>query len=252
MLNGGNQVYNFSLTLISLFLFLYALHHSFVPVYKITFKTDNITIIKQTNFYQIYFFFKMKPVKIPVKIGSHLTTINVNDDKLICKNFIKIALIQCDVLNQETIVNSRTYKLFERLNGIDVIIRSNENIYNLWDSKWKSNSNFELVIKKYKKPKSMKNKNIAIRRARMQNNHPRATTNNYKSKQVKEFFISNDDEIKRDKMELKERVKQYVDQDPSYFENIASKNEEKLEDDLIVNNYFEEINDILNSHFRKN
>ena len=86
----------------------------------------------------------------------------------------------------------------------------------------------------------------------MQNNHPRSTTNNYKSKQVKEFFISNDDEIKRDKMELKERVKQYVDQDPSYFENIASKNEEKLEDDLIVNNYFEEINDILNSHFRKN
>ena len=92
-------------------------------------------------------------IKIPVKIGSHLTHVSVNDKLYICDDFIRIALIQCNLIKcANEYLN--TYSLFERLNGIEVMIDSNENMFNLWSSKWSNlinDKNFSLIIKKYKK-----------------------------------------------------------------------------------------------------
>lgn len=96
-------------------------------------------------------------IKIPVKIGSHLTSVSVNDKLYICDDFIRIALLQCNLIKcANEYLN--TYALFERLNGIDVMIDSNANLFNLWSIKWStlvSDKNFSLIIKKYKKSENL-------------------------------------------------------------------------------------------------
>lgn len=99
-------------------------------------------------------------IKIPVKIGSHLTNVCINDktQTMNCKEFIQQALIQCN-LNKAASEYLNTYALFERSRGIELMINSNECIYNLWLNKWcnffESNNNcinneLQLIIKKYK------------------------------------------------------------------------------------------------------
>ena len=92
-------------------------------------------------------------IKIPVKIGSHLTHVGLNDKIDSCDEFIRVALIQCNLIkcaNQYL----NTYALFERLHGIEVMIDASENMLNLWSSKWSTlinDANFSLIIKKFKK-----------------------------------------------------------------------------------------------------
>jgi hypothetical protein len=96
-------------------------------------------------------------IKIPVKIGSHLTHVNVNDKVLCSDDFVRIALIQCNLIKcANEFLN--TYALFERLNGIELMINANTNIYSLWSSKWCNlinDNNFSLIIKKYRKSENL-------------------------------------------------------------------------------------------------
>jgi hypothetical protein len=189
----------------------------------------------------------IKSVKVAVKIGSHLTKVYLNDDSIICEKFIKIALIQCNVVKKSLDSCVNTYALFERLNGIEVIIRSNENIYNLWSTKWKNDKNVELIIKKYRKSKSLC-KIIKRNQTKMQRLFKNS---NKRSSKINEYLVSAEDEIKNGQMELKKNIRQFINFDASYFENVLVINEKKMEND-VINNYFGEINELLIAHFGRN
>ena len=98
----------------------------------------------------------MKSARIPIKVGSHSTTIFLSNQDTKCDTFVKMCLIQCGVIkNVNAIENFKHYSLFERLNGVEVIIDANENVFNLWTLKWEKNKKIELVVKKFQKSKKL-------------------------------------------------------------------------------------------------
>ena len=98
----------------------------------------------------------MKSIKIPIKVGSHLTIVYPNNDQMNCETFIRICLLQCGVVKNINMINSfKKYSLFEQLNGVEVIIDYHENICNLWAIRWSANDKIQLVIKKFQKSKHL-------------------------------------------------------------------------------------------------
>ena len=143
----------------------------------------------------------MKSFKIPVKVGSHSINIYVNDEKISCENFIEIALIQCKVVKGSAEGVTKNYSLFERLNGIEVIINQDENIYNLWTTRWKNDANFLLIIKKFQKLNSL-NKFI-------DNNQK----NFNRISKVNKYLISTENKINKSQIRLKKKIRLFLVQD---------------------------------------
>ena len=97
-------------------------------------------------------------IKIAVKIGSHLTTVNLNDKIQTCDDFIRVALKQCNLIKSANEHLLNTYALFERLNGIEMIINGDAVISTLWSTKWAAqmnDNNFSLIIKKYRRSETL-------------------------------------------------------------------------------------------------
>jgi hypothetical protein len=89
-------------------------------------------------------------MSIPVVIGSHYKIIELNDSQMKCKEFIHNVLIQCNLL-RAAINFLDTYRLFERSNGVDRLVDSNENIFRLCSQWQKPNGCTDVVfiIKKF-------------------------------------------------------------------------------------------------------
>jgi hypothetical protein len=187
----------------------------------------------------------MKSVKIQVKVGSHSTNVNLNDIALSCQEFIKTALIQCNVVKQTPDACFSTYSLFERLNGIELIIGSDENIFTLWLTKWKKDKNIELIIKKYR------------RSSVDETNQKRMSLelNKKKHSKINKFIKTTEKGINRNQLKLKKRIKYFLSQDFSYFDNLTSdnnnnknnNNNDKQPNEIkqidSLNHHYEEIND---------
>jgi hypothetical protein len=198
----------------------------------------------------------MKAAKIEVKIGSHATIVCVKDNKLTSENFVEKALIQCNVLKRDfnkNIYHLKTYALFERLNGIEVIIDSNECVYNLWSSKWKMNPDFQLIIKKHNISKNLLDIIKDNQAGKL------FTKNKENCRLVNKFLISTENEIKMDQMIIRHKFLQMIDNQEFSLKTKTMNNEfcyfekdsARVNEDEIVNNCFEEINLMLKTNYLK-
>jgi hypothetical protein len=98
----------------------------------------------------------MKSVKIPIKVGSHSTVVNINNDQMNCAEFIRVCLLQCGVVKNVNVYNIfKQYSLIERQNGIEVIIDLDENVCNLWAVRWSATESIQLLIKKFQTSKKL-------------------------------------------------------------------------------------------------
>jgi hypothetical protein len=98
----------------------------------------------------------MKSIKIPIKVGSHSTVVNINNDQMDCGEFIRVCLLQCGVVKNVNVYNGfKQYSLIERQNGIEVIIDLDENVCNLWAVRWSATESVQLIIKKFQTSKHL-------------------------------------------------------------------------------------------------
>lgn len=79
-------------------------------------------------------------VKIPVKVGSHQISVNI-ENLTTCSDFIRLALQQCKI-NLST-----TYELYERSRGIERVLKSDQLLMDII-VEWDSLDNYELIIRK--------------------------------------------------------------------------------------------------------
>lgn len=85
-------------------------------------------------------------MKINVKIGSNQVTVNITKETS-CLDLIKSTIEQCKIVTTNI---KKTYALFEKANGVERLVKQEENIYNLVHQ-LNGQGDFELIIKKCRK-----------------------------------------------------------------------------------------------------